>query len=347
MSEVLKYRDLIHSILSGERQPTCPAALWQHHPVADQEAASLCGATLAFQRKFDCDFVKITPASTFQLRDHGLTDEWRGDHLGRRWIGPGVIRSADEWRRLREADPAAGFLGRHLVCARMVRRALDPEIPVVQTVFLPLFQAAALGGERFLRDCSEHPDEVAAGLEILCRNTVKLIGALLDAGIDGIFLVAQHARAGVFAEERYEALAGDSDRACVAAAAALPLNFFHLHGESVHLGAVPDDRAVVLHYEEGGANPPVDTVLRAGGRKVSSGPCQDGWIRAGTPEEVRQETKELLRRCKGPGFLLSAGCVLTQDTPAANVEAFIGEARRPRPDRDESRELAVPGSCHE
>ena len=70
----------------------------------------------------------------------------------------------------------------------MVRRALDPEIPVVQTVFLPLFQAAALGGERFLRDCSEHPDEVAAGLEILCRNTVKLIGALLDAGIDGIFL---------------------------------------------------------------------------------------------------------------------------------------------------------------
>jgi|688.fasta_scaffold398842_2 uroporphyrinogen decarboxylase len=342
-----RYRELIGSVLGGGREPICPTALWQHHPVADQEADSLCDATLRFQQRFDGDFVKITPASTFQLRDHGLTDAWRGDELGRRWIGPGLIRGADDWRRLGELDPAAGFLGRHLACAAMVRRALDPEIPVVQTVFLPLFQAAALGGERFLRDCAEHPDEVAAGLEVLSRNTVKLIEALVDAGVDGIFLVAQHARAGIFAEQRYEALAGDSDRACVAAAAALPLNFFHLHGESVHLGAVPDDGGVVLHYEEGGANPPVGTVLRAGRRMVSSGPCQHGWIRTGTPEQVRQETKELLRRCKGPRFLLSAGCVLTQDTPAANVEALIAEARLPRPDRDdESREPAAPGGGH-
>jgi uroporphyrinogen decarboxylase len=229
----------------------------------------------------------------------------------------------------------------------MVRRALERHVPVVQTVFLPLFQAAALGGERFLRDCAENPDEVAAGLEVLSRNTVQLIEALVDAGADGVFLVAQQARSGVFAEERYAEVAGASDRACLAAAAEMPLNFFHLHGEGVHLAAVPEDHAVVLHYEEGGGNPPAEAVLRDAGRMVSSGPCQQGWIRTGTPEAVRQETKELLRRCKGPRFLLSAGCVLTQDTPAANVDALIAEARSPRPDRDECRELPFAGVSHE
>lgn len=342
---MLKYRDLIDSVMSGERQPTCPVAFWQHHPVADQEAGTMRDATLAFQRRFDCDFVKITPASTFQLRDHGLEDEWRGDALGRRWIGPGVIREAADWRALRELDPAAGFAGRHLDCARMVRRALGPEIPVVQTVFLPLFQAAALGGERFMSDCEEHPEDVAVGLEVLSRNTVKLITALLDAGIDGVFLVAQHARAGVFAEERYAELAGASDRACLAAAAGMPLNFFHLHGESVHLGAVPDDAPAVLHYEEGPEQAAMDDLLRLG-RRVAGGPCQAGWIRTGTPEEVREATKLLLRRCKGPRFLLSAGCVLTQDTPPANVDAAILEARLPRPDRDDG-EPRTEGGGHD
>lgn len=340
-----KYRDLIDSVLSGESQSTCPVAFWQHHPVADQEAGTMRDATLAFQRRFDCDFVKITPASTFQLRDHGLEDEWRGDALGRRWIGPGVIREAADWRALRELDPAVGFAGRHLDCARMVRRALDPEIPVVQTVFLPLFQAAALGGDRFLRDCAENPEDVAMGLEILGRNTVKLIVALLDAGIDGVFLVAQHARAGVFAEERYAELAGASDRACLAAAAGMPLNFFHLHGESVHLGALPDDAPAVLHYEEGPGHAAMDELLRSG-RRVAGGPCQAGWIRTGTPEEVSEATKLLLRRCKGPRFLLSAGCVLTQDTPAANVEAAVREARSLRPDRDDG-EPKTEGGGHD
>jgi len=330
---MLKYRDLIASVLSGESQPTCPVAFWQHHPVADQEAGTMRDATLAFQRRFDCDFVKITPASTFQLRDHGLGDEWRGDVLGRRWIGPGIIGDAADWRRLRELDPAGGFMGRHLDCARMVRRALDPEIPVVQTVFLPLFQAAALGGERFRRDCEEHPEEVAAGLDLLARNTVKLMAALLDAGIDGVFLVAQHARAGVFTEERYLELAGTSDRACLTAAARMPLSFLHLHGESVHFRVLPDDAAAMLHYEEGPGQAAMDELLRKG-RRVSGGPCQAGWIRTGTPDEVRRETREILRRCKGPRFLLSAGCVLTQDTPAENVDAAIREARTPRADRE-------------
>ena len=42
-----------------------PVALWRHFPVDDQEAATLAAATLDFQRHYDFDLVKVTPASSF------------------------------------------------------------------------------------------------------------------------------------------------------------------------------------------------------------------------------------------------------------------------------------------
>lgn len=68
-----------------------PVAFWQHHPVADQHEERLADATCAFQARFDCDLVTITPASSFQLRDLGQTDSWTGDPIGRRTFGPGPV----------------------------------------------------------------------------------------------------------------------------------------------------------------------------------------------------------------------------------------------------------------
>ena len=66
-------------------------------------------------------------------------------------------------------------------------------------------------------------------------------------GYDGIYLVAQHARDGALSEQTYKEFALPADRACLEAAAALPLNVMHLHGESVHA-----DLTLAL---DGGASP--------------------------------------------------------------------------------------------
>lgn len=75
----------------GKPGAAVPVAFWQHHPVADQHGERLADATCAFQARFDCDLVKITPASSFQLRDLGQTDSWTGDPIGRRTFGPGPV----------------------------------------------------------------------------------------------------------------------------------------------------------------------------------------------------------------------------------------------------------------
>lgn len=330
----MKYRELLLAVLGGVRTTICPVGFWHHHPVADQEAESMTAATLGFQKRHDCDFVKVTPASTYQLRDYGLADAWRGDSMGRRWIGPGMMRRPEDWAHLPQLNPSEGFAGRHVACARALRHRLDPAIPVIQTVFNPMFQAACLGGEFFQHHCGVAPEAVAAGLEILRQNTVRLIRAFEEVGVDGIYLAAQHARAGAMTPEGYAALSRGSDRACLEAAGSMPLNFFHLHGDAIHLAAASVGGDCVLHFSEGGGNPDASRLLEEDGRALSTGPDPSGRIRSGTPAQTFAETEAILRRLKGPRFILSAGCVVYPDTPAENIDAAIRAARIPRPDRD-------------
>lgn len=329
-----RYRELMTSVLQGESVPTAPVAFWQHHPVADQEEATLVESTLAFQRRYDCDWVKVTPASTFQVRDYGVADAWRGDSLGRRWIGPGIIHEPDDWTRLPSIDPGAGFIGRHLRCAAELRRRLGAHVPIFQSVFNPMFQASVLGGTGFSAHLDTSFGAVEAGVWRITENTVKFIEALADAGVDGIYLVSQHARVGGLPEAIYDRLGWPSDARCLAAASAMPMPpFVHLHGEAVFLPPIDALPRYVLHLSPDGCNPEPASLLDRDRRWVSSGPCQDGLLRRGTPAQAAEAVRSDLARWKGPGFLLSAGCVLPLDTPEANIHAAIAAAREPRPDR--------------
>jgi uroporphyrinogen decarboxylase len=61
------HRTRLETCLSGVRPDRTPVALWRHFPVDDQIPAGLAAATIDFQRTFDFDLVKVTPASSFCL----------------------------------------------------------------------------------------------------------------------------------------------------------------------------------------------------------------------------------------------------------------------------------------
>ena len=80
----VKHRERLEICLSGGKPDRVPAALWRHFPVDDQNPESLAAAAVNFQRTFDFDLVKYTPASSFCIKDWGSQDEWRGDPEGTR-----------------------------------------------------------------------------------------------------------------------------------------------------------------------------------------------------------------------------------------------------------------------
>ena len=60
-------RERLEATIAGQQTDQIPVALWRHFPGDDQAPASLAAATIAFQQRWDFDFVKVTPASSFQI----------------------------------------------------------------------------------------------------------------------------------------------------------------------------------------------------------------------------------------------------------------------------------------
>ena len=65
----LTHRQRVKACLSGDQLDRVPVALWRHFPVDDQSPDGLAAAIFAFQNTFDFDLVKVTPSSSYCLRD--------------------------------------------------------------------------------------------------------------------------------------------------------------------------------------------------------------------------------------------------------------------------------------
>src|SRR5713226_7429686 len=73
-------------LAASRREPTdrIPIAFWRHFPGDDQRAADLAAATIAFQEKYDFDFVKVSPSNNFSTADWGSQTFFRGNTEGTR-----------------------------------------------------------------------------------------------------------------------------------------------------------------------------------------------------------------------------------------------------------------------
>jgi uroporphyrinogen decarboxylase len=326
---MLRYRDLLTAALAKESVGYSPVSAWKHHPIADQNDISLAEATLAEQARFDFDFAKVTPASTWQSRDHGLEDRWAGDAIGRREIAATVIHQPEDWLRLRQLDPWHGFSGHILRAAQQVRRSLPAQVPLLATVFNPLFQASQLAGLATLRDHAQyHRPLLEQGLSTLAVNTQALIAQMVDLGIDGIFLATQHAGRDMLAPAPYASLALAADLACLKAAP-LPFNMLHLHGGAVCWEMFATLKSAVVHYDAAENNPDPLTLSDTLAGGIATGPHPHGAILHGSADEVVAEVMALRCRMAGRKFVLAPGCALPLAVSDSQVEALVHAARLP------------------
>lgn len=334
MTALPHHGELLGLVLAGEPLPICPVFAHLHHPGADQDAAMLADATLAWQARFNLDLVKLTPASTWQLRDYGVEDAPDpADALGRRRITRTIVKHPSDWCRLPLLTPGSGFAARIVAATRLIRRRLHAGTPLLTTLYGPASLAAKLAPPgMFDRHRRDDPDAVAQGLAILTENCRRLVTALADAGADGIFLAVQTARAPLFTADDYAGLCLSGDLACLAAAAGLPFNILHLHGDGIHHDLFAAARPALLHYDPSPGNPTPEDLLAHRG-SLSTGPRPDGPITHGTAAQCVSEVDGLLARLKGPGFVLAPGCSLPLSVPPANLDALVRAARTPRVSR--------------
>ena len=315
-------RERLEATIRGEPTDRVPVALWRHFPVDDQDPANLAASTVAFQRQYDFDFIKVTPASSFCVRDWGAEDDWLGNEEGTREYSHRPIRSAEHWHAIARLEPDQGALGAQLRCLELIHEAVGDEVPFIQTIFNPLSQAKNLvGRQALLAHLRENPVQVRTGLEAITATTVHFIEAARQRGIAGIFLAVQHASYELLSEAEYAEFGVAYDRRLLEAADGLWLNVLHLHGNRVMFDLLAGYPVQVVNWHDRETPPTLAEGQARFGGAVLGGLRQWDTMLRGTPQEVRDEAQEAMERTGGRHFILGTGCVTPITAPWSNLRA--------------------------
>jgi len=318
-------RQRLETCLGGGIPDRPPVALWRHFPVDDQTPEGLAQATVDFQRLFDFDFVKVTPASSFCLKDWGVDDEWQGSSEGTRVYTRRVIQAPEDWESLTALDPYQGRLGDQLACLRLLAEAFsswEDSPPVLQTIFSPLSQAKNLaGGDALLVHLRKYPDAVHAGLKVIMESTCRFIEAAQSAGIDGIFYAVQHASYDLLSEAEFLAFGKAFDLPILQTAEKLWLNMAHLHGENVMFHLLADYPVPILNWHDRDTYPSLAEAQALFPGVVCGGLQRERTMALGASLQVTAEARDAIQATGGRRFILGTGCVLPIIAPAGNIRA--------------------------
>lgn len=299
-----------------------PVALWRHFPVDDQNPDSLATSVIRFQRTYNFDFVKVTPSSSYCLKDWGVEDAWEGNLEGTRRYSQRVVFSPEDWERLPLLDPETGYLGEQLQTLGRIRSELGAEVPLIQTIFSPLAQARNLAGQgTLLEHLHRTPEKVMAGLETITRSTQAFVEALEPSLVDGVFYAIQHASYQFFDEPSYERFGERFDLRLLEAASRFWLNVLHLHGQSLIFGLAERLPAQVVNWHDRSVGPPLEGAAPLIRGAVCGGLRREETLVLGDPELVKLEARQALHSLGGRGVVLGAGCVTPIIAPDANLRA--------------------------
>jgi uroporphyrinogen decarboxylase len=247
----ISHRERMQACLSGQRTDYPPVALWRHFPVDDQTPDGLAKAVANFQHIFELDLIKVTPASSFCVKDWGAQDIWRGSTEGTREYSNQVIQDPSGWERLPVLEPEKGTLGQQGECLKLLRREFNSDTPLLQTIFNPLSQAKNLvGKQNLLIHLRRNPEELHRGLEIITETTLRFLESTLKTGIDGIFYAVQHAQYSLLTEAEFDEFSRPYDLRILDRVHSLWLNILHLHGQDVMFKSVSDYPVQVINWHD-------------------------------------------------------------------------------------------------
>jgi uroporphyrinogen decarboxylase len=313
----MNHRERILRSMSGKSCDRVPVALWRHFPVDDQSPGTLAEAIVDFQKRYDFDFVKITPASTFCLKDWGVEDKWIGNPEGTRQIEKVPIVSPEQWRMLRPVSPNKGHLGKQLECIRLIKTALPKDTPIVQTIFNPLAQAKNLvGKDALLTHMRLHPDELLNGL-----RAITFVNACVQENIDGIFFAVQHAQSGLLSPTEFDTFVAPFDLEILNHVHSLWFNIAHIHGTDIYFDKVTKYPVQVLNWHDQQTAPNLKFGKSLFPGIVCGGLKQWETLVNGNPELAKKEAAIAIGLTEGLRFILGTGCVLPITSPNSNILA--------------------------
>lgn len=325
----LSHRERIENTIDNSPVDCLPVSFWRHFPVDDQCADRLAKATKAFQDAFNLDIIKVSPSSSFCLSDWGARDQWKGNPEGTREYLQPVIKSPEDWVKLKPLNPKKGSLGRQLECLKLLKSEYHPKTPIIQTIFNPLSQAKNLvGKENLLWHLRMYPDLLRCGLDAILESIIRFIGELKKINIDGIFYAVQHASFNYLSEPEFHEYIHQYDIKALESGKEFWLKLLHLHGSYIRTKQFADYPVDIINWHDRETGPSLSL-----GRTIFPSKVLCGGLRRietmvlGDNHEIKTEIDSAIQQASQQRLILGTGCVLPITTPYGNIRAVVDYAR--------------------
>jgi uroporphyrinogen decarboxylase len=324
----MEKRERVLATLRRDPVDRPPVSFWRHVPDADHTAAGLAQAMLAFQRRWDLDFIKVMSSGVYCVEDWGCSVAYQGSPNGAKQCTKHAVQSRADWARIRPLDPGAGALGRELEAVRLIARGRGDDAPILHTVFSPLTVARKLAGDRLVEDLREDPGAVEPALDAITDTMARHGRAALEAGADGFFFATQTAAKGVVTSEecaRFEL--PRMRRLLHEAAGRSAFTLLHLHGHDIYFDQAAGLPVHAVNWHDRITAPRLGEAKRRFAGAVVGGLSEGLTLRVGPPDAVRAEVRDAITQTGGRGVMIGPGCVLPLATPDAHLAAVVAAVK--------------------
>jgi uroporphyrinogen decarboxylase len=260
----------------------------------------MAAAELAFYERFKPDFLKV-------MHDVGYEP-----------VEPVLER--DDWENLPVLDPQKGNFGLQLETLSDIRAGLNPDVPMIDTVFSVYSYANGLSGGRLLTHLRADPETVHKGLSAIAESLALYAGATIDVGCEGIYYAISGANGDGPTRAEYRDHFLKYDMQVLHASAAAPFNVLHLHGyKDLYYDIALDlpanalcwsDRACDVSLAEGRASYPGCLI----------GGLDETKFAKMTRDQIVAQARDAISQTRGNSFILAPGCAIPTDTDPALID---------------------------
>ncbi len=320
-------RERLMTAIRGGAVDRIPVSLWQHFPNRDRTAEELAEQTVQFQRRYDFDFVKMTPMGLYGVEDWGTVPRYFPGTMKPPVEGTYGVQSDAGWAKVRPLDVTRGRYGQEVSAVRMVRRELGPEVPVLQTIFSPLTTARKLAGDLVVAGVRENSARLRRALGAITETTVNFARACLEAGADGLFFATQCATSDLLTQEEYRIWGRPYDLEVLEAVrGSASIVLLHIHGLNVYFRDLVDYPVDIINWHDRRTTPSLREARSLTGRCLAGGVDELGTLVNAGLEEVAAQVRDAIAQCEGKGLVVSPGCVVPPDCPEQRYRAVLQAA---------------------
>lgn len=190
--------------------------------------------------------------------------------------------------------------------------------------------AAWRGSEQAMLDLADDPIFVHEVMKRATAISIEVGKALIEAGVDGIYIGDAWASASIISPRIYEEFCLPYHRKAAQAFQALGAKvYLHICGDSgplMELMAATGVDAIEPLDVDGGVNPE-EAKAKVGDRVCLKGGVSTRLLLNGSPDEVYAEAERLIGLLGPIGLILGSADDIPRDTPFANIDAMVRAAK--------------------